>query len=300
MGTWGPPVWAERSVAEGMHLRQPALIALATAGFLAVAGPAAAAPNRTGELGGSVGEYKWDGGPVTGAPSAVGHISVVDDDTMLKVSSGGKLTVVLSDADDAAFDVDLYLYKADAAGERSGNAIISSEEGGSDEKISKEIVAGNYIVSVQGWAAVEGTYKGKATLAAAADEAPAAPTTPTPAAPAADATPLAKLAKLPKTSGKFTLKGTATDDVGVARVELAIVKTGKSCSQMTKKGTFTKLAKCAAPTSFLVAKGTKSWSFRLPKKLAKGSYVVFARAIDSKGQQQAGYGAANRKAFKVK
>ena len=36
------------------------------------------------------------------------------------------------------------------------------------------------------------------------------------------------------------------------------------------------------------------------KKLKKGSYTVFAQAVDSAGQKQAGFSAANKRAFKVR
>jgi hypothetical protein len=56
----------------------------------------------------------------------------------------------------------------------------------------------------------------------------------------------------------------------------------------------------SAPTSFIAAKGTTKWSYKLRKKLAKGSYTLFARATDSAGQAQAGFTPANKRAFKVR
>jgi hypothetical protein len=87
----------------------------------------------------------------------------------------------------------------------------------------------------------------------------------------------------------------------VSRVEIALqLKKGKKCKQMKKSGRFAKQAKCDAPTSWLKAKGTTKWSFKLKKKLKKGNYTVFARATDSAGQVQAGFTPANKRKFKVK
>jgi hypothetical protein len=69
---------------------------------------------------------------------------------------------------------------------------------------------------------------------------------------------------------------------------------------MTAKGKFVKQAKCDAPTTWLLAKGTTKWSYKLKKKLKKGGYTVFARATDGAGQVQAGFTPANKRAFKVK
>ena len=52
---------------------------------------------------------------------------------------------------------------------------------------------------------------------------------------------------------------------------------------------------------WLAAKGAASWSFKLKKKLPKGSYVLFSRAIDKKGKVESHFSATrgNRKSFKV-
>lgn len=291
-----------------MDSRAPLTAALAATSLLALAPTALAAPDRKADLGGAKIETSWDGGPVTGTPL----VGVDDDDTLITVAEAGRLTVTTSDASAEAADVDLEIYRSDASGEPKGEPIVVSQEGASDEKAAKDVPAGMYLVRVLGFASVEGTYKGKATLVAAAPATPAptpapapgpAPSpSPAPPAPApADKTPTAKLGKLPKTkrNARFLFKGTASDDRGVARVEVAIVRQGTTCRQLTAKGRFAPVAKCAAPTIYLKAKGTKSWSFRIPKAFPKGSYTIFVRAIDKSGQAQAGFSPSNKRAFKV-
>jgi hypothetical protein len=281
-----------------MDLRQNIALALVAAGLLVAAPVASAEPSRKGDLS-SAAAFAWDGAGVTGLPV----VAITDDDTLLNVTEDGKLTVTLSDADDTAVDLDVLVYKSDAAGEAKGEPIVTGEEGGSDERVSKDVAKGFYLVRVTGWASLEGTYKGKATLAAAAPATTPPGTTPPATPPAStDLLPEAKLGKFPsaKAGKSFVVKGTASDDKGVRSVGVAIVKkAGNKCTQLTSKGTFASLSKCAAPSSFLKAKGTKSWSLKV-KGLPKGSYTVFARAIDSAGQKQGGFGAANKKAFKVK
>ena len=289
---------------------------LAATGALATAAVAWAAPDRDATIAEGT-PYSWDGGPVTGTPFA----TVDDDDTLVTLSGAGTLKVALSEPSDNATDIDLYVYKSDDAGEPKGDPIVSAETGGSDESVSAKISgAGKYLIRVSGWAAAEGTYKGKATFtSSAAAPAPQEPgtggnpgtgTSPangTPAnqtQPGPDNAPVAtigKLAKSAKAKKVKTFSGTASDDKGVAKVEIALVlKKGKKCTQLTSKGTFKKLAKCQGPTSFVAAKGTTSWSYKLKKRLKKGSYTLFARATDSAGQQQGGFSASNKKTFKVK
>ncbi len=114
-----------------------------------------------------------------------------------------------------------------------------------------------------------------------------------------------------KSLKKFT--GTATDDIGVDHVDIALVhasggahaataraaavkrvtskkKTTKkkrkpkpACRQMTSKGTFlafkAKNKRCS-PTHWIPVTGTTTWSFKLPKRLPKGTYTLYSRATD--------------------
>lgn len=283
-----------------MDLRQNLALALAAAGLLVTAPAASAEPSRTATLTAAA-PFAWEGTGVTGTPV----VAITDDDTLLDIAQDGRLTVTLSDADDTAIDLDVYIYRSNAAGEAVGEPIKTGEEGGSDERVSTDVVQGFYLARVTGWASLEGSYKGKATLVAAAPApAPPAAAPPAPTAPASnpDLLPEAKLGKLPKGKAKRALvfRGTATDDKGVSRVELAIVRrSGGKCTQLTARGRFTALAKCAAPSSFLRARGTTRWSLKV-RGLPKGSYTVFARAIDSANQRQGGFGPGNKKAFRVR
>lgn len=95
--------------------------------------------------------------------------------------------------------------------------------------------------------------------------------------------------------------GKASDDRRVAAVEVAIVrKHGRLCKQLRANARFTKYARCSGPTVFHRAKGTTKWRFRLKHRLARGRYVVYARAIDEAGQAQLTFGSNNRRAFRVR
>jgi streptogramin lyase len=82
------------------------------------------------------------------------------------------------------------------------------------------------------------------------------------------------------------LTGTARDDKRVARVDVSVVRTGRTCSQLTAAGRFKRLESAGCtPTTFLPAKGTTTWTLKLPTALPAGSYVVYARATDSAGKR---------------
>ena len=259
-----------------------------------------AAPDRQITLSAGTPTASWDGGPVTG----VLGLPVDDDNTQITVESPGTLTVKTAEGDDTAVDVDLWLYKADAAGDPDGDPIKTSEEGGNDEVVSAEVEPGSYVAVVYGFLAVEGFYKGSAELVPAEAAAAPPPGGEVLAGGAGDTRPEARITKLPKSVKASRLRGfsgTAKDDKGVARVEIAVVQVkGKSCKQLTSSGKLAALKKCSAPTSFLRARGTTGWSYKLKRPLPKGSYTLFARAKDSAGQVQGGFGSASRKSFKVR
>ncbi len=295
---------------------------------------AIAAPDRTTTLGFDKTTHSWEGGPVTGVPE-VG--SVEDDDTLLKLEAGGALTVKIAPnagTTPGLADLDLYLYRANAAGDPQGNALKESETAGNDETVSlAEAAPGNYLARVSAYSGIEEGYDGKATLVpsgpgpgptgsatatatASATASPGGSATPTvspttsptatPTFPygSTDTLPEARITKHKKRIKARKLKrfrGRAADDKGVARVEIAVVRNGKKCRQMVnRKARFRKLRKCTAPTKFLRAKGTTRWSFKLKRKLRRGRYTLYARAIDSAGQVQGGFGPASRKRFRVR
>ena len=95
--------------------------------------------------------------------------------------------------------------------------------------------------------------------------------------------------------------GTAKDDRQVTRVEVAVVrKRGGRCRELQRSGRFGKSRRCRRPRSFLVAKGTTRWTFKLRRRLARGYYVVYARAIDNTGHQQLSFGTKSRRPFRVR
>ena len=302
-----------------MHLpkRAPAPPLLAICALLVLAAVAFAAPARTIELSSSVTSASWDGSGVTGTPIADASV----DDTLLKLSVGGSITVSATEfGPTGGEDIDINIFKADAAGEPEGDPIAEGAEGGEENVSVKNLKPGNYLVRAFAFVGVDATYKGSvkfvpaAGAAAPAEPAPGspapapgspspAPSSPAPAAPAADALPEAAITKIAKAAKAKKFKkfsGTASDDRGVAKVEVALVlKKGKKCTQLKGKK-MVKLKKCTAPSAFNKAKGTAKWSFKLKKALKKGKYTVYARAIDSAGQKQGGYNPRNKRALKLK
>jgi hypothetical protein len=101
-----------------------------------------------------------------------------------------------------------------------------------------------------------------------------------------------------RASSLKSIKGTAADDHGVARVEVLIVrldhgaklattaKAKAACKRLGSSGRLRsvklKRGRCAL-AGFLRAKGTTSWSFKLSHRLPNGSYVVTSRAVDTAG-----------------
>src|SRR5207244_13021062 len=69
----------------------------------------------------------------------------------------------------------------------------------------------------------------------------------------------------------------------VARVTISVSrKRGASCQYLSSKGRLGRAKSCASLT-WLAARGTSQWAFRLPKHLGRGTFVVRAQAIDSAG-----------------
>jgi hypothetical protein len=280
----------------------PFLVLLPLLAFVAAAW---AAPARTIDVGAAKPTATWDGSGVSGVLGAG-----PSDDTLVKLSDAGNLTVSVGEfGPTGEEDLDVDVFKADAAGEPVGNAIAEGQEVGEESVAIKNLKPGNYLVQVYAYVGADTTYKGglKFVSAAPVEVAPA-PGSPAPAPGAnpatTDQTPSAAITKLAKSSKakKFrSFAGTASDDKGVGRVEVAIeLKKGKKCQQLNKKGKLVKSKKCGAPTSFLLAKGTTSWTFKLKKALKKGKYTAYARAVDSAKQVQGGFGPANKKAFTLK
>lgn len=262
-------------------------------------------PNRTATLTADKGVFEWEDGPRNGTTgSDVANPSPMCsepgfpcDDTLLKIDSPGDFEVS-ADADGLVRpDIDLYMYASDEKG-TEGKQVKASETPNPDEKITfRAIKPGWYLVRAAYFSGFNVTYKGKAVLKASSAQAPV-PGVGTNVAPQAKLARLAKSIKAKKLKG---FKGTASDDKGVAKVEIGVLQLkGSKCRQLTAKGRFASLSKCAEPTTFLAAKGTTKWTFKLRKRFAKGTYVVFARAIDSAGMAQGGFGRESKRQFKVK
>jgi hypothetical protein len=124
-----------------------------------------------------------------------------------------------------------------------------------------------------------------------------------PAAPPPDATPSAVITRnrlAARKRKKRVVRGTARDDVGVSRVQVAIVrKANGRCASMRANGRFRPRRSCRVDPRFVAAQGTSNWRFRAPRRLKKGNYVVFARAVDNADQVQATFGAASIDPFRV-
>jgi hypothetical protein len=140
-----------------------------------------------------------------------------------------------------------------------------------------------------------------APAAMATDEPPPpAPTAPalapgapalTPAACTDHTAPSSKLSSSSRGAVRtHTLRGKTVDpgcgaggSGSVARVNVSVArKSGSHCRFLGRNHRLGKATSCARP-HYLSARGTTSWSFRLPRRLAKGSYRVATRAIDSAG-----------------
>jgi uncharacterized delta-60 repeat protein len=126
-----------------------------------------------------------------------------------------------------------------------------------------------------------------------------------------------KLSRVVLASKLKRFAGTASDDGGVKKVEIALLRrVGKvaAFSKRQKAGClwlrnsrakFKKVkprrGKCAKPR-FLRAKGTKKWAYKLRKHLPPGKYILYARATDTSGNRETSFTAkrGNRKAFRVR
>lgn len=285
--------------------RSAALLVATAASALVAAAPASAEPDYTTTLNASTTEFKWDGGPGTGTvavtPSAIPCKTpgIHDcDHVLIKAEVAGGLTIKIGPTTPNTADLDLRLFKSNDKGE-PGAEVASSAGQTAEETVSTNAAAGAYyLAEIDHAINAGGTYAGVATLK------PKAGATTPPAggggAPAADSAPsvgIQRFASSGKASKFKAFGGVASDDKSVSKVEIAIVSVkGSKCTEMTStKGKFGK-TNCKAPAFKLAATGTSKWSLKLKKALKKGSYVIYARAVDSAGQKSA---VASQK-FKVK
>ena len=143
-----------------------------------------------------------------------------------------------------------------------------------------------------------------------------APRPPAPPAPT-DARPTSRIGKRQLTIAAARLrrfKGTASDDRGVRTVHIALIRLvggakpaalRKRCHSLSSRGTLVtsriRRGRCVI-RGFLRARGTTSWSFRLKRRLPRGTYTLYSRATDSAGQRETVFSARrrNRVTFKVR
>lgn len=134
--------------------------------------------------------------------------------------------------------------------------------------------------------------------------------------------PHSHIRKLPRVIRQSKLKrfsGTAADDNGVAKVEVALLRrVGKvaafskrskpkaSCMWLASpRAKFKKVkprhGRCASPR-WLRASGTTSWAFKLRKRLPPAHYVLYVRATDTSGNTETSFTRAggNRADFRVR
>lgn len=272
---------------------------------LAVSSIAFAAPARTVKIGSGTYKQTWTG---TGS-GALATQDAMDaagcqpgihdcDDTLIEVTEAGSLTVKTAESPDpqckGACDTDLQLFASDASGEPKKELQESAQATPTTvESVSARVSPGFYVARIDYAICSACNVPAEAVLKPAAGGGGTTTT--------GDAPPTVTASK-PASKKTKSFKGTAADDKGVAKVEVGIIKTkGKSCQDLSSSGKLVKHSgECTQPSVWIAAKGTTKWSLKLKKPLKKGKYVLFARATDSAGQTQGGYGSANRKAFTVK
>ena len=137
-----------------------------------------------------------------------------------------------------------------------------------------------------------------------------------PPPPQGNAQPDSSIDRIPRRIRASRLKrfrGRASDDAGLARVELAVLRLGrgasasavrKRCGRLRATGRLRRVRPRAGrcrPAFVLRATGTTRWTYRLKRRLPKGRYVVYARAVDAAGVAERSFTAAdgNRRTFRV-
>jgi hypothetical protein len=134
--------------------------------------------------------------------------------------------------------------------------------------------------------------------------------------PPLDALPRSRILGLRRSVRRRSLRsfhGTASDDRAVRRVQIVLLKIEgraraavvRRCRTLTLQGGL-RLTEPDGVTCrtrpFLPAKGKTRWTFRLKRRLPRGRYVIYSRAVDSAGHAERVFSAArgNRVAFRVR
>ena len=259
------------------------ILPLAVAFALGVAGTASAAPDRSGTLSASATDFKWTGQIGAGVTTLTTFHDTIPcntpghtcDYTLIHVTTPGKVTISTSaPGQPTTVDVDLWVYVSDAngtQGKQKGMSAKSTPDPNEQVSFTAD-TEGYYLAEAEYDIVAGGSYSGEAKLEPGVGiEANTPPSV-------AISSPKKKV----KSKAFKSISGTAADDSAVTKVEIAVVKgKGSKCQALTSSGKFKK-AKCTAP-KFLAAKGTTTWSYKLKKKLKKGTYLVLVRASDDAG-----------------
>jgi hypothetical protein len=90
-----------------------------------------------------------------------------------------------------------------------------------------------------------------------------------------------------RASRHHVLRGTARDTgCGLDRIQISVArKLGRKCAQLSRRLRIGRAASCSRRI-WLPVRGTTRWTFRLPKRLDAGRYVVRTRATDFAGNRQ--------------
>ena len=196
-----------------------AVAALAVAATLA--GTAFAAPARQGTVTAAA-PYAWDGGPGNGVGHGTTAVRCTPgvyecEDTLVELKDAGDLLADIR-AGSGSNDLDVAIYKSDSSGAVASDPVNGDSPSAEDTSTGKDAKAtlrkatpGFYVVRVRFFDAVQGAYKGTAsvkTAAAAPTPVPAASATPTPTATPAKPKPSAaqKRAACKKTAKKIKNK----------------------------------------------------------------------------------------------
>lgn len=133
------------------------------------AAPAVAAPTKTVTVSETAATAQWDGAPASGVQGVVpcasdGVCDALQETILVKADNPGTLVVTTAPGGPSTQDVDLALYTSDADG-TPGELIMDSAGADADERTSTLVPeAGYYLAVVSYFTALEGSYRGVATL----------------------------------------------------------------------------------------------------------------------------------------
>jgi hypothetical protein len=234
--------------------------------------------------------------PVPGAGCAIGSYLLQTTRTVLSApaavaSTAVTLTATITPAADGgtvAFD--------DGAGNPASTKCAAQPVSGGTATCTVTYASrGSYpVTATYAGDGEDNNYVGSASAAetVTVTDAPAAPIppatpVPAPAAPQVGRTPdrtppKTALRRIASAKQPITLRGIATDAGTVRRVRVSVARhVGRLCRFLQANHTFSKARNCDR-SSYVDARGTTSWTLKLPR-LAGGRYTVWTRGIDASG-----------------